>query len=169
MQYGDHVTHMGQMLSKCIVSEPIFKDIRKSIARLLVCWSNLDKRTLTKERRATIQARTGHPKAPQFQLVSLVGLSGAQCSFIIHKSQIRGCPYPKFGNSNLLPSCMERCRLSITKEINIVSNAIYSSLHENRPPLSLQLCFLIVLVAEFCTLKCKLKLTSLMKMEESKS
>ena len=108
------------MLSKCIVSEPIFRDIRKSIARLLVCWSNLDKRTLTKERRATIQARTGHPEAPHFQLVSLVGLSGAQCSFTIHKSQTRGCPYSKFGNSNLLPSCMERWGLSITKEINSI-------------------------------------------------
>ena len=62
-------------------------------------------------------------------------------------------PNPTFGNGNLLPSCMERWGLSIPKEINPVSNAIYSSLRENRPSLNLQLCFLRGLVVEFCTLK----------------
>jgi len=85
-------------------------------------------------------------KTPTVLTRFLDGALRAQCSFIIHKSQIRGCPYPKFGNTNLLPSCMERWGLSITKEINIVSNATYSSLRENRP-----------------------SLTSLMKMEELNS
>ena len=65
---------------------------------------------------------------------------------------------PTFGNGNLpfIISCMERWELSINKDINIVLNAIYSSLRENRPPLNLQLCFLRGLVVNVCTFKtCK--------------
>ena len=48
MQFGAHVSHTGQTLSDYMVSEPINRDIRKSIARCLVCWSKLNKRTITK-------------------------------------------------------------------------------------------------------------------------
>ena len=75
MQYAAHVSHAGQMLSEYMVSQPINRDIQKSRARWILCWSNLNKRTWTKERRATIQARTRHPKPPQFQHVSLMGVS----------------------------------------------------------------------------------------------
>ena len=75
----------------------------------------------------------------------------APLPYINHK--IGAAPYPKLGNGSLLPSCMVRWDLSIPREINTISNAIYSSLRENRPPLNLQLCFLRVLVVEFFTLK----------------
>jgi len=141
MQYGAHVSHMGQMLNECMVSGPIFRDIRKSIARCLVCWNKFNKRTWTKERRATLQTRTRYPKSPQFQHVSLMGLSEAQCSSIVQKPQNRGYP---LAHVQFIISCMERQGLSITKGINTVSTAIYSTLLENQPPLKLQLCFLNV-------------------------
>ena len=153
MQYGAPISHMGQMLNECMVSEPIFRNIQKSIVPWLICWSKPNKKTITKERRATIQPWRRHPKPAHLQQVSLMGLFEAQSSSIFHKSQNKGCPYPKFDNSNLLPSCIERWGLSITKEINTVSNATYSTLHKNRPLLTKKLCFLKVLGVEFCTFK----------------
>ena len=203
MQFAAHVSHTGQTLSDYMVSEPINRDIRKSIARCLVCWSKLNKRTVRKQRPATRQACTGHPKPPQFQHVSLMGLSEAQCSgrasptglsakasstrepqqkrkeqqyrrwrrtynlysfnafpwwgspthnaplsYINHKRGV--APYQKFVR---IPSCMERWGLSITKDNNTIWNAIYPMLIKHPPPLNLQLCFLKVLVVEFCTFK----------------
>jgi len=134
IQYGVHVSDMGQILNEWRVSGPILRDIRKSIARWLVCWSKFNKRTLRKEKRATRQAWTRNPKPPHFQHVSLMGLTEAQCSSTLHKSQNRGCPLSHVSNGSLLPSCMGRRGLSITKEINTISNTIYSTLRESRPP-----------------------------------
>ena len=99
------------------------------------------------------------PKNPHFQHVSLLGLTEAQCSSTLHKSQNRGCRLSHFSNGSLLPSCMGRRGLSITKEINTISNTIYSTLGESRPPLNLQFCFLNVLVEEFCSLNTWLSAT----------
>ena len=117
-QYGAHVSNIGQMLNEWRVSGPIFRDIRTSIVCWLVCWSKLNKRTLRKEKRATRQAWTRNPKRPHFQHVSLMGLTEAQYSATLHKSQNRGCPLSHFSNGSLLPSCMGRWGLSLIKEIN---------------------------------------------------
>ena len=124
------------------MSEPISWNIQKSIAPWLVCWSKPSKRTITKERRATIQPWRRHPRPHTFNRFPSWGSlrHKAPLSYINHK--IRVAPCPKFDNSIFFPSCIERWRLSITKEINTVSNATYSTLHKNRPLLTKQLCFL---------------------------
>ena len=121
--------------------------------RPLACLLKQAQQANMNKRKTTNNTFTGTQNPHNFNTFPWWGSPRHNAPLPYKNHKIGAPPNPTFGNGNLLPSCMERWGLSIPKEINPVSNAIYSSLRENRPTLNLQLCFLRGLVVEFCTLK----------------
>ena len=120
--------------------------------RTLACLLKQAQQKNLKQRETSTE--TGVDKEPKAPTLSTRFLDGAHRGTMLFylTSQNSGCPLSHFSNGSLLPSCMGRRGLSITKEINTISNTIYSTLRESRPPLNLLFCFLNVLVVEFCSL-----------------